>query len=141
MTDNKDVATSWLEGLAARGVSAIVTNGRLRILPSSAYKSLTDEELIALRHHRAAIKAAIVAGVSFDVVSAAATAEQASPAPAPETCTYGCGSVEECAALQARALDVWRVLHFADPEEVARRDEYHRAVMMKTHRGHGATTP
>ena len=112
-------------------MSAIVANGRLRILPSSAYKSLTDDELIVLRHHRAAIKAVINAGVSFDVVRAAPTVEPVTPAPDP-VCAYGCGSLARCAELKQHAFDVWAVLHFLDPEEVARRDEYNSAVMLKT---------
>lgn len=90
MTEDKGVATSWLEGLAARGATAIVTNGRLRILPSSAYKSLTDAEVLTLRHHRAAIKALVNDGVSFDVRTAPAAerATQAPAAPEPEPCKW-----------------------------------------------------
>ena len=131
MTDNKDVATSWLEGLAARGVSAIVTNGRLRILPSSAYKSLTDEELITLRHHRAAIKAVINAGVSFDVVRAAPIVAKPTPAPEP-LCEWCHKSPTECNAMRDERPDVFDVIHGPSPEVTAKRDAIATKTMFKT---------
>lgn len=83
MTETKDVATFWLQGLAARGVRVSVRNNRIWLHPSSAYKSLADEELLTLRHHRAAIKACINSGVSFDVVRTAPAAEKTTPVPEP----------------------------------------------------------
>lgn len=84
MTDTKDVATSWLHGLASRGVTCTIRNGRLWLHPASAHRALTDAEVLTLRHHRAAIKDAIKAGVSFDVVRAAPTVERVTtPTPEP----------------------------------------------------------
>jgi hypothetical protein len=119
VTDNTrlaDIAAAWLQGLAARGVTAIVTNGRLRILPSSAYKTLTDDELITLRHHRAAIKAAINAGVSFDVVRAAPIVEK--PTPVPESPCKWCNRAP-CIGDQHPAF---ATLHALDPIQQQRRN-------------------
>ena len=57
-----DVATSWLEGLAARGVAVTVRGNKLVLHPAVAYKDLTDAELLTLRHHRPEIKAVIASG-------------------------------------------------------------------------------
>ena len=81
MTDTKDVAASWLQGLAARGITTRIVNGRIRHFPASAYRQLTDDEILVLRHHRAEIKAAISAGIRLEVRHAPAAQE---PAPAVE---------------------------------------------------------
>ena len=86
MTEDKGVVMSWLEGLAARGVSVSVRNGRLELRPARAYKELTDAELLTLRHHRQEIKAVVKAGTPFDVVRVAPTT--ALSAPAPEPCKW-----------------------------------------------------
>jgi hypothetical protein len=49
----------------------------------------------------------------------------------PERCPYGCGSLTRCAELKGTRLDVWRVFHGNDPEEIARRDRDATAVMMR----------
>lgn len=56
---------AWLEGLAARGITFTERNGRLRCHPERAYKTLSDEEIIFLRHHRAEIRDALRAGPSL----------------------------------------------------------------------------
>lgn len=111
------VATSWLQGLAARGITTRIVNGRIRHFPASAYKSLTDDEVLTLRHHRAAIKALINAGVTFDVVRAPANVEKATPALKPEPvcpfCMGGCVGPEHHA---------YATLHALDPEFIKKRD-------------------
>jgi hypothetical protein len=52
-------AIAWLQGLASRGITVGIRNGRLHLHPERSYKELTDSELIYLRHHRAEIKACI----------------------------------------------------------------------------------
>ena len=126
MTNNHDVAASWLQGLAARGITTRLVNGRIRHFPASAYRSLTDAEIITLRHHRAEIKAAINAGVSFDVVPAAPAVERGTPEPAPGApaptpappCAYCHQS--PCVGPAHHAFDV---LHWNDPVEIKRRNE------------------
>jgi hypothetical protein len=87
-TGLNDDAVTWLHQLAARGITTQLVKGRLRHFPASAYKLLTDDELIFLRHHRDDIKAALRAGVS--VTAAPTTPERASPtaAAAPEQCRW-----------------------------------------------------
>ena len=90
MTDNTelvDVAASWLRGLAARGVRVTLHRNRIRLHPASAYRALTDAEILTLRHHRAAIKELVRAGIPLDVVRTTPTAEKATPEPAPP-CPY-----------------------------------------------------
>lgn len=48
-----------------------------------------------------------------------------------ETCGYGCGSLTRCAEMKATRLDAWRVFHFLDKSEVARRDEEATRIMMQ----------
>ena len=91
MTETKGVAASWLEGLAARGLTVTVRRGKLVLhhAKPNPYKQLTDAEAITLRHHRADIIAAVNAGISLDVVRAAPVVESATPAAAaPEPCSY-----------------------------------------------------
>jgi hypothetical protein len=67
-----------------------------------------------------------------DRIDAIPTLQAAEPEPTtPEaTCLYGCESLSKCAALKTTRLDAWRVLHYADPEEVKRRDNEATDVMM-----------
>ena len=78
-----ELAASWLQRLAARGVTVTVRNNRLWLHPASAHRALGDDEVLTLRHHRQAIKDAIKNGVSLDVVRAAPSAEKPTPAPEP----------------------------------------------------------
>ncbi len=87
MTENTSVITSWLEGLAARGVAVSIRNGRLHLIPASAYRTLTDEEVLTLRHYRDAIKERIREGGAPPV---AVTLPAATPAAAaqPAQCAW-----------------------------------------------------
>ncbi len=119
-----DTATLWLEGLAARGVSVTVRNNRLCLHPARAYKDLTDDEVLALRHHRAAIKDVVNAGTRFDVVQPVApAAERTTPAPKP------CQWCRRAPCI-GREHHAFAVLHALDPEEQKRRDAEATAVMM-----------
>ena len=63
MHENNEPAVEWLQKLEARGV--IVTlgpTGRLRLTPARAYRELSDEEVLFLRHHREAIKRVVGGG-------------------------------------------------------------------------------
>jgi hypothetical protein len=138
-------ATSWLQTLAARGVTVTLRNNRIDIHPYIAFSQLSDEELLFLRHNREAIKAVVRAGFAAPTVSEndedhrRATISEvgvkgvAPPAPrsdvdsrrsvigrsesAPITtaCHY-CGG--PCVG---DAHFAYRALHYHDPEEVKRR--------------------
>ncbi len=57
------VAAEWLRTLAERGVTVGLRRGsRLELRPASAYKQMTDAEMIVLRHHRIAIKQLVAEG-------------------------------------------------------------------------------
>ncbi len=127
MIENKGVTVSWLEGLAARGITAHLRNGRLWLRPSTAYRSLTDEEIIVLRHHREEIKtlvkdgAAPLARAAEPHAKACPATESAKPAP---TCPY-CGQ----APCIGRQHELFFALH---PEaEQQRADEYATKVLKK----------
>lgn len=117
MTDNAAVAVSWLEGLSRRGITASIRNGRLFLQPSNAYKQLTDDELITLRHHRESIKTLVADGYSPaphaarpPVPNAASTAVQARTEPEP-ACPYCHQSHARCAEMKADRYTTWRDLH------------------------------
>lgn len=123
MTDNTTLAASWLQGLAARGITFTERNGRLRCHPERAYKTLSDDDIIFLRHHRAEIRDALHAGVSLDVHAAAGQLREVclpapTAAPAPEKCRY-CGQ----APCIGRAHHAFDVLHWNEPAEIKRRAE------------------
>ena len=88
MIDSKDVAASWLQGLAARGVRCSLRNGRLWLTPRNAYKRLTDDEIVVLRHCRNAIKALVSTGVALDVAQVQVTPPIEADAPTPEPCRW-----------------------------------------------------
>lgn len=89
MIENAD---SWLQTLAARGVTVTLRNNRIDIHPYIAFSQLSDEELLFLRHNREAIKAAVRAGFTPSAVSesnenrrSASNAAAPDPKPAPQT--------------------------------------------------------
>jgi hypothetical protein len=125
MTDNKDVARTWLEGLAARGITTRIVNGRIRHWPASAYKSLTDAEILVLRHHRQAIKDAILTGVvpdvalPFEVIDRRRVKPESAETPA-EPCAY-CGQTPCCGPEHF----AYATLHANDPGEIKKREDEH----------------
>ena len=121
----RDTATAWLHGLAARGVTASIRKNRLCLHPASAYKTLTDSEVLTMRHARDAIKAAIVAGVSVDVVPAPTRTPPA--APRVEPCPH-C----HCAPCIGSEHHAFALLHYHDPAEVDRRRKDATAEMYAT---------
>ncbi|HXG86738.1 MAG TPA: hypothetical protein VNJ02_00265 [Vicinamibacterales bacterium] len=75
---------AWVATLRARGVSVFVRNNRLWLQPAGAYKALSDEELIVLRHNRAEIKAIASGDIAAPVETIEpAPVEHVEPAPAP----------------------------------------------------------
>jgi len=52
------------------------------------------------------------------------------PVPAP-LCKYCHQPLKRCAEIKESRLDAWQALHWNDPSEVKRRDDYATAVMMK----------
>jgi len=54
-----DIATTWVDTLMARGVTLKAKGKRLEMVPGNAYKALSDDELLTLRHHKAAIVAIV----------------------------------------------------------------------------------
>jgi hypothetical protein len=127
-------ATAWLQALAARGVSVSLRGNRLELHPPTAYKALTDAELITLRHHREDIKAVVRAGLPSEASAMpAGNAAVSTPAPAPvpdPICPYCHQPLTRCAQIKETRLDAWQALHYSDPEEVKRRDAEATAVMM-----------
>ena len=128
MTENTDVARTWLEALAARGVTAGVRKNRLWLSPASAYAQLSDAERLVLRDHRQAIKQLIADGISLDVVHTdSADTTSASTTAAPpllERCRW-CGR-EPCIGEQH---DLYLLLHPLEAQK--RADEYAQKVMMR----------
>lgn len=124
-----DTATSWLQGLAARGVGVTLRNGRLVLHPARAYKELTDAELLTLRHHRASIKDIVRAGPPV-LVEALTTSVGVAPtlAPAPKPCRW-CGRAP-CIGVEHPAF---YALHPIEAQQQA--DAEATAVMMARLRG------
>jgi hypothetical protein len=77
-----EIAEGWVNKLRARGVTVAVRNNRLWLCPASAYQSLSDDEILTLRHHRGAIKA-IAAGLPSTPSAPSVHGPSPSPAPAP----------------------------------------------------------
>lgn len=96
--------------------------------PSSAYRSLTDDELITFRHHRAEIKDVVRAGIPLDVVRAAPIAEKARAEP----CAY-CYRIR-CIGVEHFAYDT---LHPSDPAAVKRRDQNRYPVLTEEEKRQG----
>jgi hypothetical protein len=120
MTEN--IAISWIQELRARGVTLTLRNNRLWLHPASAYKNLTDEELITLRHHRQEIKDCIAFGVS----PAPLPSEPAPLDPQPE-------KPQPVWAPQPEIPEhIARIINWNKPEERKRRDAEATAVMYRT---------
>jgi hypothetical protein len=86
-------AREWLAGLARRGIATRVVNGRIRHFPSSAYKQMTDDEVLFLRHSREAIKLELLDAAGPSVQASADPAGEAlvpttAPAPKPSRCPW-----------------------------------------------------
>jgi hypothetical protein len=131
-----DVATAWLRGLAARGVTVTIRNGRLCLHPAAAHKSFTDAEVLTLRHHRGEIKAAVAAGIPLDVACAVPT--ETPRITTPEPCAY-CGRA--CVGRDHHAFDT---LHALDPIEQQRRhdeEREHDTREWEMRRAYGIPTP
>jgi hypothetical protein len=109
-------ATSWLEGLAARGVTVTVRNNRLWLHPASAHRSLTDDEVLTLRHHRSEIKALVREGRTYATTTVEPTA--AAPVQPPAPCDFCYQS--PCIG---REHPAFATLHALDPQEVTRRSQ------------------
>lgn len=117
MSENpKELASSWLRGLAARGVTVTIRNGRLCIHPAAAHKQFTDAEVLTLRHHRDEIKAAVAAGISLDVAPM--------PVPIPQAPDLTCPYCHR--ACIGREHPAFATLHALDPREQRRRDDEQR---------------
>jgi len=128
-------ARDWLAGLARRGIATRVVNGRIRHFPSSAYKQLTDDEVLFLRHNREAIKLELLDPAGPSVQTSADPAGEAlvptsAPAPAPLRCPHCARLKSECDALRADDLDVWLVICGRNPEAQQVKDERRTAEMM-----------
>ena len=121
MTNNANVAASWLAALAARGVRVYARGKQLRMDPPSAYKELSDDEHAVFRRHKAEIRALVAAGVQPATVTLIPKPDrraEAPPPPAPVQCPY-CHQTP-CVGKNHHSYDV---LHWSDPEEVKRRNE------------------
>lgn len=121
MSDNTALATSWLDGLAARGITTRLVNGRIRHFPASAYKQFTDAEIIFLRRHRAEIRDALEASGAAGLpvqVAPLLLAERCAPTfePAPKHCPFCMRS--PCVGRENPAFGTF---HASDPFEFWRR--------------------
>lgn len=114
---------TWVRTLRARGVSVTLRNNRLWLQPAIAHSQLSDDELLFLRHHRAAIKA-VVSGGDFSeadeghpraTISARADLTPAPP-PAPS---------------ERASPEIWRIVHSNTPEAKAERDAYATRQMLR----------
>jgi len=137
------VVNPLLDGLNAlrqRGLSFSVRNNRLRVHPKHAYKTLSDEERTFLKRNRSAIKDVVLRGLPPLAAPVAATIETDSQQHHPiQTGLPVTQIVHELRAARARAErdayikqhdpETWRVLHFNDPDEIARRNNEATAVM------------
>ena len=145
MSTTDNAAIEWVRTLALRGIEVRVRNNRVWLLPPTSYKTLSDEDLLFLRHHRNEIKVVVSYGefVGEPVVPVAAAKTQrapatkieaqsvAAPAPAPVVCRY-CGN-RECVG-EDHVL--FRIFHLSDPLEIARQNREATDVMLATMR-HG----
>ena len=130
MTENtRDIALSWVQTLQARGVGLRLRNNRLELRPAHAYKELSDQELLTLRHHRGDIKRVVRDG-HFEALPSPPPPTPP-PAPEPEPCEHCYRSPTECADLRTTRPDIWSVLHARHPEEDERRRREATAVMMR----------
>jgi hypothetical protein len=137
VTENERLAERWVEGLLARGARLDVRNGRLRIYPGSAYKELSDDELVALRRCRQEIKALVESGARPAPCASGPEpgpqAEAPEPKPEPVFCAW-CNRAP-CAGPGHPAF---RTTHYNDPAEVERRRKELTRVMYATR---GTTSP
>jgi antitoxin (DNA-binding transcriptional repressor) of toxin-antitoxin stability system len=121
-----DEAATWVQALTARGVTLAAHNGRLR-MSASAYKALTDAEVLTLRHRRREIVALVAAGVAVFVPQVGEPEPQVAPVEKPTPCPY---------CYQAPCIGsthhAFRVLHWDDPEERERRRKQATEVMLRT---------
>jgi hypothetical protein len=113
-----EIATSFVRTLRLRGVTLRVRNNRLWLQPAHAYRVLTDDELLTLRHHRDEIKAI----VQFGFVAPEPTHEP--EAPAPELEPVSIPPPEPAVPEHIR-----RILDWHSPAEHARRTEEATDVM------------
>ncbi len=105
ITKDLQVAAAWLQGLDVRGVTVALRGGkRLELRPASAYKQMTDAEMIVLRHHRDAIKKLVADGGWQSMTPPAKTLPD-----------------NRDLQLKEHNLVAWRLLHYGDVEEVERR--------------------
>jgi hypothetical protein len=129
----------WISRLAARGISVRMRNGRVCIEP---WRALNAEEQATLRAHHQEIKSLIRGGkyaaptsqptptsrdagplpLSATAETAASEAVVLAPQPMCKFCGRACIGPDD---------PRFEVLHVADPEEVARRDEYATKVMLR----------
>lgn len=100
----------WISRLRERGITVALRGNRLWLQPASAYKQLTDEELLFLRHNREVIKLAVREGTNHHVEHAAETAKPVAAAMSPE---------------------IARLVNWHTPEEVERRQAEATSVMLE----------
>ena len=114
-------ARAFAEGLLARGIELVQRGDRLHVWPGKAYRSLTDAERAFIREHRAELKELAASHALPEAVVVwrhngppTPTADAPVPAPPPDCpfCQRPCVGPEHPA---------FRVLHWLDPQEQARR--------------------
>jgi hypothetical protein len=116
--------------LYARGMELIVRGrSRLWLWPKDAYPFLTDVERAFMREHRAELKALVRAGLPETTVVWAPPSD----VPAERTGNPRDVGVPICFFCGRRCVgrdhQAYRILHFRDPAEVARRDAEATAEM------------
>lgn len=129
-----DVARLWLAQMAAKGVTVTLVKSRLRLSPARAYQAMSDEQLLTLRHQRAAIVALLRdGGAPFaSVVASPEEVEREAipePAAASTLCAHCRRPTVDCEARRTTHIRWWRAVHHAHQDEARRRDDEKTAEM------------
>lgn len=139
--DTHAIAAAWVDTLAARGVTLRAKGAkRFEMLPRTAYREMSDDEHLTLRHHRADIVAILIerGGVVHGVIPAEpappldAPLAEPEPEPTPAPCPYCHKPPDTCATMRVRRLDAWRAIHYHHPEVVEERRAYGIAEMYES---------
>ena len=134
MTEGTDLtgAVTWLEALAARGISTRLVHGRIRHFPASAYRLLSSDDKVFIHEHRAAVRAALT-DRSYDagppvLTAAASTTDNAASTlvPAPPPCK-SCNRAP-CIGIEHEAFEE---LHPERPETIERQDRRATLEMLR----------
>ena len=104
-----DIATTFVETLAARGVTLRVRGKKdLAMIPKRAYGEMSADERQTLKQHKAAIIAVVREG---KYATTTVEPKAAAPVEPPAPCAYCYQSPTACAKLREERPDVFYALH------------------------------